>query len=70
MKIPDLAELGKNYTLMLLNTFHSLHGMRTLLPGLVEVGGMHLNDSRKLMPRVSKLFIHEKETGTNKCYLV
>lgn len=60
MKIPDLAELGRNYTLMLLNTFHSLNGVRPLLPGLVEVGGMHLDHNRKPIPHVST---HKNQKG-------
>lgn len=53
-KIPDLYDLGKNVTMMLVNVFHSLNGVRPLLPGVVEVGGMHLDHSRKSVPPVSK----------------
>ncbi|KAH9644114.1 hypothetical protein HF086_015444 [Spodoptera exigua] len=41
-KIPDLDILAKNVSMMLVNTFHSLNAVRPLLPGLVEVGGMHI----------------------------
>lgn len=47
VKIPDLQELAKNTTMMLVNVFYSLNGVRPLLPGIVEVGGMHLDHSRK-----------------------
>lgn len=46
-QIPDLQELANNITLIMVNVFHSLNGVRPLLPGIVEVGGMHLNHSRK-----------------------
>lgn len=54
-RIPDLQEIAKNVSLMLVNTFHSLNGVRPLLPGVVEVGGMHLDHSRKAIPHVSNL---------------
>lgn len=53
MQIPDLQDLGKNTTMMLVNAFHSLNGARPLLPGIVEVGGMHLDHTRKAIPSVS-----------------
>ncbi|KPI92914.1 Protein cornichon [Papilio xuthus] len=53
MKIPDLYELGKNYSLMMVNTFHALNGVRLTVPGVVEVGGMHLDHTRKVIPPVS-----------------
>ncbi|KAJ8721304.1 hypothetical protein PYW07_002079 [Mythimna separata] len=52
-KIPDLQDLAKNVSLILVNAFHSLNGVRPLLPGLVEVGGMFLNSSRNSIPSVS-----------------
>lgn len=53
LQIPDLQDLGKNITMMLVNVFHSLNGARPLLPGIVEVGGMHLDHTRKPIPPVS-----------------
>lgn len=52
-RIPDLEDLGKNVSAMLVNTFHSMIGVRPLLPGVIEVGGMHLDHSRKAIPHVS-----------------
>lgn len=52
-KIPELHALGKNYSLMMVNTFHALNGIRPTVPGVVEVGGMHLDHSRKVIPAVS-----------------
>uniref|UniRef100_A0A2A4IU38 UDP-glycosyltransferase n=1 Tax=Heliothis virescens TaxID=7102 RepID=A0A2A4IU38_HELVI len=43
-RIPDLDVLAKNISMMLVNTHHSLNGVRPLLPGVVEVGGMHLKN--------------------------
>lgn len=52
-KIPDLQDLAKNVSMMLVNTFHSMNGVYPLLPGVVEVGGMHLDHNRKPIPHVS-----------------
>lgn len=51
--IPDLRDLSRNYTLTFVNTFHALNGVRTLLPALVEVGGMHLDHTQKTLAPVS-----------------
>ncbi|CAG4949307.1 unnamed protein product [Colias eurytheme] len=48
-----LYELSMNMTMVMVNTFHALNGVRPLLPGLVEVGGMHLDHTEKPLPRVS-----------------
>ena len=65
-RIPDLQEFAKNMSLSLVNTFHSMNGVRPLLPGLVEVGGMHLDHSRKPIPHVSTIEFY----GLNQCTLV
>ncbi|CAH2232696.1 jg5321 [Pararge aegeria aegeria] len=51
-KIPDLEDLGRNISLMMLNTYHALNGPAPLVPGLLEVGGMHLDPTRKVIPEV------------------
>ncbi|KAM3963612.1 UDP-glucosyltransferase 2-like [Aphomia sociella] len=56
-KIVDLNDLAKNMTLMLVNTFHSLNGVLPLLPGLVNVGGMHLDESEKPISHVSRILL-------------
>lgn len=62
-RIPDLQELGKNVSAMLVNTFHSMNGVRPLLPGVIEVGGMHLDHSRKPIPHYIERFLNESEHG-------
>ncbi|XP_059055471.1 UDP-glucosyltransferase 2-like [Achroia grisella] len=62
-KIVDLNELGKNTSLMLVNLIHSLNGARPLLPGLVEVGGMHLDETVKPIPHYIEKFLNESEHG-------
>ncbi|CAG4985721.1 unnamed protein product [Parnassius apollo] len=50
--IPDLRILAKNYSLMLVNTFHTLDGIRPMVPAFVEVGGMYLDHSREALPHL------------------
>lgn len=62
-RIPDLQELAKNVSLLLTNVFHSLNGVRPLLPGIVEVGGMHLDQNRKVIPNYIERFLNESQHG-------
>ncbi|CAH2232697.1 jg5322 [Pararge aegeria aegeria] len=51
--IPAFANLGRNISLMLVNTYHALNGATPHVPGLVEVGGMHLNHTKKHIPLIT-----------------
>ncbi|XP_061380260.1 UDP-glucosyltransferase 2-like isoform X2 [Danaus plexippus] len=62
-KIPDLDILSRNITLMFLNTFHALNGVKPLVPGIVEVGGMHLDPTRKNIPEYIERFLNESKHG-------
>ncbi|KAJ2950199.1 hypothetical protein O0L34_g11559 [Tuta absoluta] len=62
-KIPDLGELAKNVSLVIQNTHPSLHGVKPLLPGVVEAGGMHLDHTRKPIPEYIERFINESDHG-------
>ncbi|NP_001243972.1 UDP-glycosyltransferase UGT46A2 precursor [Bombyx mori] len=62
-KIVDLEELARNTTLMFVNVHHSFNGVRPLLPGIVEVGGMHLDHKRKPIPEFFERFLNDSEHG-------
>ncbi|KAM3963660.1 UDP-glycosyltransferase UGT5-like isoform 1-T1 [Aphomia sociella] len=62
-KIVDLNDLAKNTTLMLMNGFHTLNGVQDLLPGVVEVGGMHLVKTEQIVPYYIEKFMNESEHG-------
>lgn len=47
-----LDTLAQNYSLVLSNSHFTINEVRPLVPALVEVGGLHLDESQKL-PRVS-----------------
>lgn len=49
--VPALSDIARNTSLLLLNTHFSLNRPRPLVPGIVEVGGLHLKPSKKL-PKV------------------
>lgn len=52
-KLPVLEDIAKNTSVVLVNTHHSLNGVRVLPPSVVEVGGIHLqNRSVKPLPQV------------------
>lgn len=50
--IPPLRQLGRNVSLVLVNTHFALNRPRPLVPNVVEVGGLYMKPSRPL-PSVS-----------------
>jgi glucuronosyltransferase len=49
--VPPLSDIARNTSLLLVNTHFSLNRPRPLVPGIVEVGGLHLKPPKKL-PKV------------------
>lgn len=49
--LPRLADLEKNVSLMLVNTHFSIDTIRPNVPGIIEVGGVHIKKPRDL-PKV------------------
>jgi glucuronosyltransferase len=45
---PDLAELARNTSLVLVNSHFSLNSPRPLVPGVVEIGGIHIPKPKPL----------------------
>ncbi|XP_026734656.1 UDP-glucuronosyltransferase 1-7C-like [Trichoplusia ni] len=52
---PKLESLAQNYSLVLSNSHFSINEVRPLVPALVEVGGLHLEDSPVLPRDMQKL---------------
>jgi glucuronosyltransferase len=50
--VPSIAELKKKTSLILVNSHFSLNVPRPTVPALIEVGGLHIKENRKL-PKVS-----------------
>lgn len=58
-KLPPLGDIESNASVILINTHHTLNGVRVLPPSVVEVGGVHLhNKSVKALPEVRKHYKH------------
>jgi len=49
--VPPLTDIARNTSLLFVNTHFSLNRPRPLVPGIVEVGGLHLKPPKKL-PKV------------------
>lgn len=49
--VPSPSDIARNTSLLLVNTHFSLNGPRPLVPGIVEVGGLHIRPPKKL-PKV------------------
>nr|AEW43142.1 UDP-glycosyltransferase UGT47A2 [Helicoverpa armigera] len=52
---PKLESLAENYSLVLSNSHFSINEVRPLVPALVEVGGLHLDDAPILPRQMQKL---------------
>ncbi|XP_061380254.1 UDP-glucosyltransferase 2-like isoform X1 [Danaus plexippus] len=62
-KMADLDLLSRNISLLLVNTFHPLNGVKPLVPGVVEIGGIHLNPNKKSIPGYIERFLNESKHG-------
>ncbi|XP_022114873.2 UDP-glucosyltransferase 2 [Pieris rapae] len=58
----NLELLAQNYSLILANSHFSINEIRPLVPALVEVGGVHLNDALK-MPKDLKRILDNANEG-------
>ncbi|XP_034948011.1 uncharacterized protein [Chelonus insularis] len=61
--IPPLHELEKNISLALVNSFHSLNGVRPLVPKLIEVAGLHVEEHFEEMPQDLEKWMNESTAG-------
>lgn len=55
---PKLDALAQNYSLVLSNSHFSINEVRPLVPALVEVGGLHL-DNTQTLSKVRYLLIND-----------
>ena len=54
---PSVYELNKNVSLLLINTHYSINGLRPLANGVIEVGGVHIQDNGEKLPLVDTSFL-------------
>jgi hypothetical protein len=55
--IPDVFELASQTSLMLVNQHFSLSGPRPLTPQVIEVGGLHIKETKPLPEVTGKTLI-------------
>ncbi|XP_050523191.1 UDP-glycosyltransferase UGT5-like isoform X3 [Daktulosphaira vitifoliae] len=58
----SLEKIANNVSLILVNTHHSIHGVKPLVPAVIEVGGLHIKPPNELPMDIRK-FIDEAEHG-------
>ncbi|XP_066599338.1 UDP-glucosyltransferase 2-like [Prorops nasuta] len=61
--VPDLSEIGKNASAILVNTHFSLHGLRSSLSNIVDVGGLHIDARGKPLPKDIQRFLDDSPEG-------
>ncbi|XP_047537223.1 UDP-glucosyltransferase 2-like [Vanessa atalanta] len=58
---PKLETLAQNYSLVLANSHFSINEVRPLVPALIEVGGLHLDNSQVLPNELKRLLDNSHE---------
>jgi len=48
--VPHIKDLYRDVALYLVNTHHSLHGIRPMTTNVIEIGGLHINNDETLPP--------------------
>ncbi|XP_043268666.1 UDP-glycosyltransferase UGT5-like [Venturia canescens] len=61
--IPHIRELEKKVTLALINSFYTLSGVRGTTTGLIEVGGLHVEDNDTELSKDLKKWLDESKHG-------
>lgn len=52
-EMPDIVELERDISLMLINSHQIFHGVRPLTPAVVEIAGIHIHDDGASIPEAS-----------------
>lgn len=61
-RIPDVRDIARNTSLLLVNQHYTLSGARPLVPAVVEVGGVHIGPSKPL-PKDLQTILDEAKEG-------
>jgi glucuronosyltransferase len=51
-ELPSFLDISKNFSIILVNTMVGLDDPRPLLPNVIPIGGMHIEDQPKPLPKV------------------
>ncbi|XP_045514984.1 UDP-glycosyltransferase UGT5-like [Pieris brassicae] len=63
VRIADIQELANNQSLILVNSYHVLNGVYPRVPGIVEVGGIHIQPKNDTIPTHIEKFVAASENG-------
>ncbi|XP_046412504.1 UDP-glucosyltransferase 2-like [Neodiprion fabricii] len=61
--MPDIRELERDLSLLLVNSHHSLNGVRPFTPAIVEIGGLHVRDDGTELPEELKAWLDSSADG-------
>lgn len=61
--IPNVREVGRNVSLMLVNTHYTLHGAQLYPPNVIEVGGLHIPPHTNPLPKDIAKFLDDAHEG-------
>jgi glucuronosyltransferase len=61
MDLTNIKDLYNDVSLYLVNSHHTLNGIRPMTTNVIEVGGMHINDGDSLSPEVQKWLDESKD---------
>lgn len=64
-EMPDVRQLERDVSLLLVNSHYTLNGVRPLTPAVVEVGGLHVRDDTTNMSLVSDILINISSSYKN-----
>lgn len=53
----DISELYQDIAAILVNSHHSINGIRPMTNGVIEVGGLHINENSDPLTPVSKTWL-------------
>lgn len=63
-EVPDVEDLTRNISLSLVNSHYSMSFSRPTVPNFIEVGGLHIKDSKPLSPVRIYLYISSRFFNT------
>ncbi|XP_065219048.1 UDP-glycosyltransferase UGT5-like isoform X49 [Planococcus citri] len=62
-KVPSLLDVERNISLMLINSHFAFKGSRPMVPNVVEVGGINIEQDNIALPKNIEKFINESKHG-------
>ena len=61
--LPDIRELEKKISMILVNSHMSLNGIKSTIPALVEVGGLHVQEEGVALPASLEKWMNDSKNG-------